>query len=140
LSKMGKGFRSMKGRRRFNDDQDYCRLEIVLDHEFPLAEGDWEIPFYLDRDWPITAVDLVEAVDRPWPDSIAGQVTPLQRGVDLLTSLKLTSCKNRERLITMADSRLGKVNLNQFRNGSSADFITVDVPNGMTLEQAVKVM
>jgi hypothetical protein len=143
LSKMGRGFRGASAlkdpKRRFNDDKEYCRLEVVLDHEVPLAEGDWEVPLYLDNDWPISYVDFIEATDSRWPDSITGQVLPCQKGVDLLTSLQITGCKNRNRLVVFVDSRIQKLNQQQLRSGTSADMISMDVPNGMRLQDAIHV-
>lgn len=142
LSKMGYGFRGsgVEGAERFKDDQDYCRLEIVLDHGVPIAEGEWEVPLYLDRDWPISHCDMIETIDSGWPESISGQVLPCQKGVDLYTSLNLTSNKNRNRMIMFVDSEcFDKAAHNQLRNGTSADMIVANLRPGYKLTDAVHV-
>lgn len=141
LSKMGAGFRGMRkeGEKSFADDKDFVRLEIVLDHKVPLDEGDWDVPFYLDADWPLSYVDFVEPIDRPHPDSIGGQVVPLQKGIDLLTSLKLAGVKNRERFVLAVDGRLKNETFEVLKSGTAADVLPVDVPSGAgTLDQAIK--
>lgn len=138
LSKMGVGWRGAgmeKGKR--DDSEDFVRLEIVVDHDAPLAEGKWEVPFFLDADWPMSYKDFIEPLDHPWPESIVSQVLPCQRGVDLLSSLKLTSCKNRERLIVFADSELEDFNQHQLRRGTAADMISVKTPPGKRLSDMV---
>ena len=141
LSKMGAGFRGagMDEATRYTDTKDYCRLEIVLDHGVPIAEGDWDIPLYLDRDWPVSYWDPVETLDTGWPESIAGQVMPCQKGVDLYSSLNLTSCKNRNRLLMLVNAQVDKINQNQFRNGTSADMISVEPPTGQRLADVIHV-
>ena len=135
LSKMGRGFRGMsEDKRRRNDDKDFVRLEIVLDHRVPIAEGDWDVPLYLDKEWPLSHVDLVEGIDRHYPDSIAAQVLGSQKAIDLISSLRMSSVKNRDRMIAFIDSAmLGKTQLHQFKHGTAADMIAVDVPTGKTL-------
>ena len=51
-----------KSKRR-NDNEDFVRLEIVLDHHSPIFEGKWDVPLYLDKEWPITGADFLECVD-----------------------------------------------------------------------------
>ena len=142
LSKMGKGFRGadMDDAERFNDSEDYCRLEIVLDHEVPIADGKWEIPLYLDKDWPIAYFDPIETIDEHTPESTGGQILSLQKGVDLLSSLNLTSCKNRNRMVMLVDDKIDGYNQDQLRHGTSADMISMKVPAGGTLESLTKVL
>ena len=119
LSKMGYGFRGrdMEDTSKYDDKKDHCRIEIVMDHEYPLDEGEWPIPLYLDREWPITKMDFVESIDSPWPNSIMGQVLPAQKAIDLLTSLRVTSCKNRDRLVVFCDSRVEREVQDALRKG-----------------------
>jgi hypothetical protein len=142
LSKMGKGFRGadMTDGERFDDSEDYCRLEIVLDHGVPIAEGKWDIPLYLDKDWPVAYFDPIETLDSRWPESPGGQILPLQKGVDLYTSLNLVANKNRNRIVVLGDARLEAKIQSQLRNGTSADYLSVDLPPGMSLESLVKVL
>lgn len=138
LSKMGAGFRGMNKKSRRDDTKDFVRLEIVLDHEVPLAEGPWEVPFYLDKDWPIETLDLIDPVDSGWPDSLGGQVLPNQEAIDLLSSLRLSSCKNRDRVLLLGDKDiLDKSAIQQFKYGTEAEFIPLDLPQGRGLTETI---
>ena len=120
LSKMGRGFRGMGMNTRRDDSQDFVRFEIVLDHEFPISEGPWPVPLYLDKEWPVSYVDLVEPVDEHWPDSISGQVLGSQKAIDLLSSLRLTSVKKPSKDLLCSDARLGSLAI----SGKNAALIT----------------
>lgn len=140
LSKMGYGFRGFEmDEKKYDDSKDFCRIEIVLDHEYPLSEGEWPIPLYLDREWPISKIDFVETPDSLWPSSIMGQVLPAQKAIDLLTSLRITSCKNRDRLVVFCDSRVEREVQDALRKGTAADFIPLDVRKGHRLQDSVMV-
>ena len=107
-SKMGSGvmgadFPGSEKRKDPGADQDFVKLSCVLSHDVLIFEGDWEVPLYLDREWPIEALDFVETLDQLWPESIMSQVMPLQKAMDLLTSLALISCRNRGRTILYGD-------------------------------------
>lgn len=130
LSKMGVGPRgySYPGERD-KDEEDFVRLEIVLCHEVPLAEGPWEIPYYLDADWPVAHVDFVETLHSPWPQSIMGQVLSLQKAVDLLSSARLTSCKNRDRVLIAGDAKLEAKVQQRIRSGTDAEYLAVELQN-----------
>ncbi len=142
LSKMGKGFRGsdMTDSERYDDSEDYCRLEIVLDHEVPISEGKWDIPLYLDKDWPVAYFEPIETLDSRWPESPGGQILPLQKGVDLYTSLNLVGNKNRNRVVILGDAKLEAKIQQQLHSGTSADYLSVDIPNGMSLDSVVKVL
>ena len=143
LSKMGYGFRGARideiEAKKYDDSKDYCRLEIVVDHQFPLSEGPWPVPLYLDREWPISKFDPVEAVDELWPNSIFGQVLPAQKAIDLLTSLRITSCKNRDRMVVFCDAKVEREVQEMLRKGTAADFISIDVRKGGRLQDSVQV-
>lgn len=136
LSKMGLGIPSLDESRQ----SDFVRLEIVEDHEFPLFVGDWEVPFYLDHDWPLSYWDPIEPLGRPWPDNIAGQVLPSQQAIDLLTSARLEAAKNRDRLIVFTDaSVLDRTATERFRSGGAATMIPVCLDAGRTLQDSLYV-
>ena len=143
LSKMGAGFRgagvSEDEVKRYSDEEDFVRIEVVVDHEFPLAEGPWPVPLHLDREFPLTKVDFVESVDELWPNSIFGQVLPAQKAIDVLTSLRITSCKNRDRMVVFCDSKVEREVQEVLRRGSPADFISIDVRKGSRLQDSVQV-
>lgn len=139
-SKMGAGFRGMEKSTRRDDSNDFVRLEIVLDHEVPLAEGPWDIPFYLDKDWPVEPLDLIDPLDKGWPDSLGGQVLASQEAIDLLSSLRIASCKNRDRVVIFGDKQvLDKASTMQLKSGTEADFIGIDLPQGKTLQDVMMV-
>lgn len=143
LSKMGVGLR-MAGMprpevKKWSDEKDFVRLAIVLGHEILLEEGDWDVPLYLDRTWPISHVDFVETPRASWPQSPMGLVLPLQKAADLLTSLKLSSCKNRERVLMFIDKKFAVEAQEAVRHGTSADLIPVDLPQGYSLDMVLKI-
>lgn len=143
LSKMGAGFRGadMKNSQFKEEDEneDFVRLEIVAGHRCPLMEGDWDVPLYLDRDWPVSYSEFVETPEAHWPESIAGQVIACQKGIDLLTSLRMSSCKNRDRTIIFTDSKISQQAQNRLKNGTASEFIPIDLPSGMTMDMVLKV-
>jgi len=143
LSKMGFGFRGADidpdSVKRYDDSEDFARIEVVIDHEFPLSEGPWPVPLHLDREFPLTRVDFVESIDELWPNSIFGQVLPAQKAIDLLTSLRITSCKNRDRMVVFCDSKVEREVQEVLRRGSPADFISIDVRKGSRLQDSVQV-
>ena len=143
LSKMGYGFRGARvdgiEAEKYDDSKDYCRVEVVVDHQFPLSEGPWPVPLYLDREWPLSKFDPVESVDELWNNSIFGQVLPAQKGIDLLTSLRITSCKNRDRMVVFCDAKVEREVQDMLRKGTAADFISIDVRKGGRLQDSVQV-
>lgn len=140
LSKMGCGYHGVEFEgEKYKDDKDFVRLEIVVGHDRILSEGDWDVPLYLDREYPLSWVDLVEIPDRRWPESVPGLVLSCQGAVDLLTSLKLNSCKQRERVIVGCDKSVDQQVKDTLRNGSAADMLEFAIPAGKTLEGMIKV-
>ncbi len=141
LSKMGNGARGIDLEDSgISDEEDFVRLEVVVGHDRLLAVGQWDVPLYLDRDWPISMVDFLELPDEPWPVSPAGQVVPLQGGIDLLTSVKLNGCKQRDRVVMCVDAEIDRTSQDTLKNGTSSDFVAVKLPPGRTLDSAVKVL
>lgn len=131
LSKMGPGFRGADtfDDSRYSDPDDYVRLEIAPGALYPLFEGEWEVPYYMDRDWPISIQDFVETLDYLWPESIGGQVISIQKAIDLLTSLRLNSCKHRDRVIIAGDASLETKIQHRIKNGGPAEFLPIDLKN-----------
>lgn len=135
-SKMGPGIRGhdfpeKPGRR---DDVDFVKLTVCMDHDVPLFEGDWEIPLYLDRDWPLVAIDFVETLDVLWPESVMSQVMPLQKAMDLLTSLELNSCKMRAKVVVVGDSSLDVKVQQRIKNGTPSEYLAIDLKQGERLQ------
>jgi len=140
-SKMGNGLRGSDMQDvRGSDKEDYVKLEIAVDHQYPLSLGEWDVQYYLDNDWPCSFLDLVETIDQQWPVSLGGQVLGLQRAVDLLTSLAMTSCKNRDRMILFAEADEVPPDAQRtLRNGSAADFITLPGKGNKRLSDRIHV-
>lgn len=144
-SKMGKGFRGgqagedEKYRRR--DKEDFVRVEVVIDHSTPLEVGEWDIPYYEDNDWPITLVEFIELDDEPYPDSIFGQVVSSQKAIDLITTQRLHSCKNRDRTVVVYDTaRLSPDGAHQLTHGTLGDAIPVESTGNQNLKDVVHVV
>ncbi len=122
-------------------DSDFVKVTISMGHEVPLYEGPWETPLYLDKDWPVEPLDYVETLDELWPESVMGQVIPLQRTIDVLTSLSLTNCKMRGKFVMFGDETLSPKYQKQIRNGSPAEYIPVSVkPTDRPVGERFKVM
>lgn len=144
-SKMGTGVRGFVDGENddtpdYTDDQDYVRLEIALSHDVPIDQTEWEIPLYLDRDWPIVPLDLVEAQDELWPISLMSLVTPLQNGLDLVYSLRLNSCKERGKVRVIVPKDLETKAVDQIRFGSPSECIAVEAKQGWRLDERFKVL
>lgn len=143
LSKMGRGVRGADlqcEHENYADDEDFVRLEVVLGHRQLLAEGEWDVPLYLDRDWPLTYRDFVEGPDESYPQSAFGQVLSPQKVIDLLSSLRLGSCKNRDRTVLLCDKRVPLEAQEVLRHGTHADFLPMDIPAGQSIESVAKVL
>ena len=141
LSRMGCGYRGLEFEGDdYTDDKDFVRLEVVVGHPRILSEGDWDVPLYLDREWPLSWCDFVELPDTQWPECVAGQVLSCQGAVDLYTSLKLNSIKQRERVVVACDDTMDKNTQNTLKNGSSSDFLPIKLQPGRSLDSVVKVL
>lgn len=144
LSKMGKGYRGADMPEDFDfdskDGDDFCRLEVILGHRRILDAGEWDVPLYLDREWPLSFVDFVETPGRSWPESPCGQVIVLQKVIDLLTSIKLSGIKHRDRVLMLTDKKISAAVHDTLRCGSAADLVPVELPPGYTLDMIAKVL
>lgn len=132
-SKMGRGLRGFGfegGFDSYKDDNDFVCLGIVEDHGVPIFERDWEVPLYLDKEWPVVCLDYVETIDTLWPVSLMGQVMSLQKGMDLITSLQLSSVKQRGRVLLLGDKKSEAAIQGRVKNGGPAEYLPVDLgPN-----------
>ena len=73
--------------KHYDDSKDYVRIVVAPGHDFPLEEGPWDMPFYLDACCgPLVPLDLVETIDQLWPDSVFAQALPHAKAIDLLTT------------------------------------------------------
>jgi len=127
-SKMGRGIRGFDfegGFEGYKDDNDFVCLGIVEGHDVPIFERDWEVPLYLDKEWPLVPLDYVETIDELWPVSLMGQVMSLQKGMDLITSLQLSSCKQRGRFLMLGDARLDQQIQQRIKEGGPAEYLPV---------------
>jgi hypothetical protein len=122
------------------EQEDYVRLEIVLDHEYPLEVGDWDIPYYMDRDWPIAKLDLISGLERRWPISLFGLVVGNQRAIDTLSLGRLSSCVNRDRTLLLYDATLEADVVQRIIHGSVADGLPIKRKGNMPLEQHVQAL
>jgi hypothetical protein len=144
-SKMGSGWRGLdlKGQNETAermDKEDFVRLEIAPEHDIPLYEGDWEFPFYLDGEWPLSHLDFTESVDRLWPTSLMAQALSLQKDIDLLTSLMLNAAKMHGRVMVAGDKSLEADVQQQLRSGNMAEYLAVDLKQGERLADKFHVL
>ena len=130
-SRMGSGFRGrdfnegQEDSRRYDDGDDFVQLEVAPEHDIPLFEGDWDIPLYLDRGWPLEGLDLVDSVDQLWPESIEGLAAPLGVAIDQCASILMTSVKNRGRTVILGDAGLEVEKQRRIKQGGMAEYIPV---------------
>ena len=138
LSRMGCGYRGsgMEDVEDYEDSNDFVRLEVIQGWDHLLSEDDWDVPLYMDRDWPFSALDLIEVPDQLWPESLHGQILSTGKAVDLLSSLRLNSCRNRDRFLMLGDKRLQADIQERLRNGGPEEYLGIDIPNGMKIGRA----
>lgn len=142
-SKMGAGVRGSDwpgAMERYDDSDDYVALEICVNHDTPLYEGDWEVPLYLDKAWPLCELDFVETDDDLWPISIMGLVLPLQVELNLLSSLMLNSAKHRGKVVIAGDKSMEAQVQARIRSGGMAEYVGVELKQGERLDQKVRVL
>ena len=142
-SKMGSGLRGddfEDGFERFDDQNDYVRLEIRPDYDKPLFEGEWEIPLYLDDAWPLAPFDPIETLDELWPVSLMGQVLALQMGIDLLSTLQLSRCKMLAKLLMACKAGTDEEVLEQVRHGTEAELLPIKLNSGERLSDVFHVI
>lgn len=121
---------------RQNDQVDFVRLDVSMDYTVPLYEGEWEVPVYLDSEWPLVEWDPVETVDSLWPVSPMGQVLSLQKAIDLLTTLALNSAKHRSKVIVLGNAELDARAQEQIKSGDMAEYVSVkQQPGGRLVDQ-----
>lgn len=143
LSKMGCGLRGHgleDVAEQFGDDEeDFVRLEVVRGCQHMLAEGKWSVPLYLDDDWPVSIKDPIDTSGTHYPESPFGQVLSCQAAADLLTTIRLSGIKNRERVLVFCDQKVQAEVQDRVKSGSTADLVPVALPPGMSLDSVVKV-
>ena len=125
-----------------DDSRDFVKLVIARDHDVPLYEGEWEVPLYLDKEWPLVKLDLIDCVDELWPQSIFGQALPYAKVIDLTSSLRLEACKNDSRRVVLIHPEAFEGNEEKrLVGGGPTEVIRVkSLPNGMTMEGVYHVM
>lgn len=96
-SKMGNGLtRGPLAPEEFKNDEDsnlFVRLDLILGHPYILEEGEWDLPLYLDREWPIAAFIPSSSPGRLWPDSLFIQALIHQKSLDVLSTLELNAAR-----------------------------------------------
>lgn len=138
---MHRGPYAKEGSEFYSDDDsaDFVKLVLVLDHPTLLYEGDWEVPLYLDREWPIVWLDLVETLDQLYPESIMGQAMVHQKAMDVLSTLAFEAAKIHARDIYFyrADA-LDDVKIARLLHGAPGEAIPLEnLPAGVTPEQVI---
>lgn len=127
-SKAGIGWRFHDADESFkthNDDADFVKVSVCLYHDTLLEEGDWEVPLYLDNEWPLVELDLVEALDELWPTSLFSQSLSHQKVIDLVSSLELAKLKEHSREIYFVDDTLEVQDMERLRTGGTSEMIRV---------------
>lgn len=125
---LGRGAAAPTEYKGHDDSKDYVRILIAPGHEYPLEEGAWDMPFYLDSCCgPLVSLDLVETIDQLWPDSVFGQALPHAKAIDLLSTDALEAAWAHTRDIhfvkaEMLDERARE----QLTNGGVSEVIEVN--------------
>lgn len=91
-----------------DDSLDFVKLVIVRGHKVPVYEGEWEVPLFVDRAWPLVPLDLVDGIDSQYPEAMFGTVLGNQQVVDLASSLELATAKANGREIWVVQPKLLK--------------------------------
>ena len=145
-SKMGAGLvrgpEAPEDYRGDDDSRDFVKIVVAPDHEVPLYEGEWECPLYLDKEWPLVKLDLIDCVDELWPQSIFGQALPYAKVIDLTSSLRLEACKNdARRVILLHPEAFEGGEEKQLTMGGPTEVIRLKAtPPGLTMEGVYHVM
>ena len=114
-----------------NEQRDEVKLVIAPGHKVPLWEGDWDVPLYLDRGWPIVPLDFVETLDQLWPESIMGQCLGHQRAIDILSSLELWGARTHGReLFFLRKGAIDPADEARLHCGSPSEIIPVQLEGG----------
>lgn len=145
-SKDGNGLRrgpeAMNEDSPFKDDDDsnkFVKFTLVLDHKHLLDSGEWEIPLYLDKRWPVTPLQFVEALDKFWGPSVMQQALSHQRNADVFASLLTSQGKINARDVTFFRSGiLSPEGVKQLTKGGPAEAIPIgELPNGVKLSDII---
>lgn len=116
-----------------NDDKKFVKFTVVLDHAHLLDEGEWELPLYLDKSWPLTPLMFVESLDRFWGPSPMQQAMVHQKNMDLFASLLTSQSRIHARdLFFYRSGCLDENAVEQFLHGGPSEAIPVgDLPAGL---------
>lgn len=122
-----------------DDGRDFVKLVIVRDHATPLYEGEWDCPLYLDKEWPVVALDLVPGIDQLWPESIFGQALSHAKAIDLTSTLRLWGCRTHARDIFLVHPDAFQGNeFNRLCGGGPSEVIELKgLPTGLGLNQVI---
>ena len=139
-SKMGAGVSrgaDVEDKYRNDDDpDDYVKIVVASDHPCPLFEGAWDFPIYLDKEWPLTPLDLVESDDL-WPTSILALALSSQKAIDVLASLGLKGAKRHSQDRYFVDASVGKQVMQRFQQGGEAPVIPITVRTPQRIQDMV---
>lgn len=108
----------------FDDSKEFVKIVVAEDFERPLQIGDWEIPLYLDRDWPFTFLDLTPTRNELWPTSLFGAAIHHQRAVDILATLELHLAKIHAREIYFVKA-IDKDRVQQIVSGGLTEVVEI---------------
>lgn len=125
-----------------DDSRDFVKIVVARDHQVPLYEGEWECPLYLDKEWPLVKLDLIDCVDELWPQSIFGQALSYAKIIDLTSSLRLVACRNDARKVVLLHPEAFEGSEEQrIRMGGPTEVIRLKaLPTGLGMDNTFHVM
>lgn len=142
----GKEFRKWEDKKGEPGGKRFKKLVIVIGHDQPLFEGDWDIPLHLDDDWPFEFMDFTPtrkgSKQNPlWPVSLMKAGLGHQKAIDFLATLLMEKLKILAKTIfgVMADKDSSVVD--ELTDGSLHPVVRLD-PNdaGMKIQDILQVL
>ncbi len=105
----------------------YC---FTVDGKF-IHASEWEIPFYIDGDWPITPLDYYDHPDGIWPVSPLATAIGYQRAINWMVTLTMGKARFTMRtllaLVSSNGNGLGEEEKDKVLVGNDAEALTLNI-------------
>lgn len=140
-SKMGNGLRygteapNKDGKKK--EHNRFVKLVICTTHEVPLEVGDWEVPVYLDEEWPIVHLDLAESIDELWPTSVMSLAMGHNKAINLYATIALYTARAHGAERYLVSDAIKKDQIEKIRTAGMTGVIPVTVPPSGRIQDTI---